>query len=279
MFFELHCHSSFSLGRKIPTEGLSPPRDVIRTAKKQGLTGVAITDHDSVESWKEAGAEARKQGIVFIPGCEISSLKGHILGLGLSGPVRPGLSVGETMDRIHEQGGIAVAAHPFDIKGDGIKHDFRRADAVEVFNAVALDRLTNRFCEMKVKKSGKPMVAGSDAHTLKMIGTAPNMINADTVGSVLKKIRNGDVRFLKRYAPARELVYWARERLTRSENDVRAYIQKHYRFPKAPVSRFLLNRFLASKRERPWLYLGRFGMGVSVLYAGARVAGYQLLGK
>ncbi len=279
MFFELHCHSTFSKGRKIPTEGLNPPRDIVRRAKKLGMAGIAITDHDSVESWKEAGSEARKQGLLFIPGCEVSSRRGHVLGLGLTGQIKPGLGVGETIDRIHEQGGVAVAAHPFDIKGDGIKYDFRRADAVEVFNAVALDRVTNRFCESKVKKSGKPMVAGSDAHTLNMIGTAPNMINADSLDSVLKSVRNGNVKFLKRYVPLKEAVYWARERMVRSEKDVRHYIQKHYGFPKAHVSRFLLNRFLTSKRERPWLYLGRFGTCVSVLYAGLRVVGYQLAGK
>ena len=279
MLFELHCHSGYSRGRKIPTEALASPGEIVNRAKQLGIGGIAITDHDSVNSWKEGALEARKQGILFIPASEISSSNGHILGFGLTEAVRPGLGVGETVDRIRAQGGIAVAAHPFDIKGDGIKYGIRKTDAVEAFNAVALDRLTNRFCERKARKLGKPMIAGSDAHTLDMIGTAPNMINEDTLEGVLKKIKSGKVRYLKRYVPVKEAIYWSRERMIRSEIDIRVYIRRHYGFPKSPVSRFLLNRFLTSRRERPWLWLGRFGMGMTALYAGLRVLGYQTLGR
>ena len=279
MLFELHCHSLYSRGRKIPTEALASPRDIMRHAKRLGLGGIAITDHNTIKSWKEARAEARKEGIVFVPGCEISSSKGHILGLGLNSSIKPGLGVEETLDRIHEQGGLAIAAHPFDIKGYGIKYDFRRTDAVEVFNAVAIDRVTNMFCERKVRKSGKPMVAGSDAHTLNMIGAAVNVIDGNSLDSILKKIKKGEVGVRKGYVPLKEAFYWSRERLVRSENDVRTYIEKNYSFPKAHISRFLLNRFLTSRRERPWIWLGGFGTGLSSLYAGLRVAGYQILKK
>ena len=145
MKFELHCHSYYSVGTKIVWEGLNSPKEMIKAAKRKGLSGIAITDHDSNRSWKQAREIAKKEGMIFIPGIEISSRKGHIIGLGLNDFIKKDLSIDETIERIHEQGGIAVASHPFDIKGEGIRENYKKADAVEVFNALNVDQLSNRF--------------------------------------------------------------------------------------------------------------------------------------
>lgn len=63
---DLHAHSNHSDGKDSPSE-------LIRNAKKAGVSVLAITDHDTVSSWEEAIAEASRQGIGLIPGIEVST--------------------------------------------------------------------------------------------------------------------------------------------------------------------------------------------------------------
>jgi hypothetical protein len=87
-FVDLHCHSTAS-------DGTLPPAEVVRLAKKSGLSALALTDHDTVDGIEEAAAEAKKLGIDFISGIEISAEYPHpgtmhILGYGVD-PQNPSL--------------------------------------------------------------------------------------------------------------------------------------------------------------------------------------------
>jgi len=75
---------------------------------------IAITDHDTIEGALRAAdlAASRPDGPAVIVGEEVSSLQGHILGLFLEKRVRPGMSAAATLEAIHDQAGVAVAAHP-----------------------------------------------------------------------------------------------------------------------------------------------------------------------
>src|SRR4051794_39748160 len=64
-FVDLHCHSTAS-------DGTLPPREVVRLAKSLDLTGLALTDHDTIGGCADARDEAAKVGIDFLPGIEIS---------------------------------------------------------------------------------------------------------------------------------------------------------------------------------------------------------------
>lgn len=80
-FVDLHCHSTAS-------DGTLPPEDVVRLAKSNNLSGLALTDHDTIGGVAAAAAEAAKLGIAFIPGIEISATFPdpgtlHILGYGV----------------------------------------------------------------------------------------------------------------------------------------------------------------------------------------------------
>jgi predicted metal-dependent phosphoesterase TrpH len=68
---DLHLHSTAS-------DGLFSPREVVRRAFGVGLAALALTDHDTLAGIDEAGREARRLGIVFLPGCEVSvAWEGH----------------------------------------------------------------------------------------------------------------------------------------------------------------------------------------------------------
>jgi 3',5'-nucleoside bisphosphate phosphatase len=80
-FVDLHCHSTASDGTLTPTE-------VVQLAKRNALTGLALTDHDTINGVAEASAEAARLGIDFIPGIEISAEfphpgHMHLLGYGV----------------------------------------------------------------------------------------------------------------------------------------------------------------------------------------------------
>ncbi len=273
MLFELHCHSWYSKGTKIPWECLSSPRDMVRRAKKLGLSGLALTDHRTTKGWEEASREAKRLGLIFIPGVELQTLEGHLIALGITEEVENHLTLEETIERIHEQGGLAVAPHPFDLKGDGIKNGIKHVDAVEVFNSMNLDKLSNWIAERKAKEFKKPMVVGSDAHSPDMIGYAVNISNANDTDSLLKEIKRGKLMFRTNYFPMKILIEWYRERFMRSYVDVLNYINNNYFFPKAVIAKALLNRFIRS-RNIFWDVLAHFGLGVSRVYSLLKLATY-----
>lgn len=75
--YDLHTHTRAS-------DGMNTPAENVRLAKEKGLTGLAITDHDTVAGLQEAMEEGEKQGVIVIPGVEISTRAGgkdiHVLG-------------------------------------------------------------------------------------------------------------------------------------------------------------------------------------------------------
>jgi len=80
-FVDLHCHSTAS-------DGTLSPAEVVRLAQRNGLCALALTDHDTIGGIAEAASEAKKIGIDFLPGIEISAEYPqpgtmHILGYGI----------------------------------------------------------------------------------------------------------------------------------------------------------------------------------------------------
>jgi 3',5'-nucleoside bisphosphate phosphatase len=67
---DLHTHSSVS-------DGTDRPDALVRRAHEAGLDVVAITDHDTAESWADAERAAAEVGITLVRGMEISTRLGH----------------------------------------------------------------------------------------------------------------------------------------------------------------------------------------------------------
>lgn len=69
--YDLHMHSNAS-------DGAFPPAHLVKTAVAIGLSGIALTDHDTLAGIEEAGTAAAAAGLVFLPGVEISAqVQGH----------------------------------------------------------------------------------------------------------------------------------------------------------------------------------------------------------
>lgn len=79
-FTDLHCHSSFS-------DGTFSPRELVTIAKEKNLTGLALTDHDTVEGLDQLIEAGKAEQVKIITGVELSANHGkipvHILGYGI----------------------------------------------------------------------------------------------------------------------------------------------------------------------------------------------------
>lgn len=182
---DLHVHSIYS------HDALIRPKELIFYAKRCGLDGVAVTDHDRING---ALKIAKETDFLIVPGIEISSLNGHIIGLNVDELVPARLSVDETLDRIHDAGGIAVACHPATFFKTSLKgHISPRFDAIEVINASAFPfNYSARRSEEIASRLGIAPVAGSDAHYGPEIGYAYTLVNAESdVDGVVNAIRKG----------------------------------------------------------------------------------------
>ncbi len=182
---DLHVHTTYS------SDALITPKDLIFYAKKRGLDGVAVTDHDRIDG---ALKIAKETDFLIVPGIEISSLNGHIIGLNINELVPPKLSVDETLGRIHEAGGLAVACHPVTFFKESLKgHISARFDAIEVINSSAFPfNYSVKHSEEIASRLGIVRVAGSDAHYGPEIGYAYTLVNAESrVDEIVKSIRKG----------------------------------------------------------------------------------------
>ena len=176
---DLHVHSAASY------DGRMQPAEIVEAARRAGLSGVAICDHDTVPDL--TGVQI-PEGFLLIPGIEISADPGHILGLFLDMPpeIRD-RSAEAVIDAIHAAGGIAVLAHPFQRTRNEAQLTplSDRLDGVEVFNgrAARKNRDANELARAFAEKHGLAPFAGSDAHVAREIGNGVICVEADTMES------------------------------------------------------------------------------------------------
>ena len=189
---ELHTHSSLSY------DGRDPVDLILEQATAVGLDAIAVTDHDEIDASLEAVERAPDYGLIGIPGMEISSKAGHVLGLGLEEAVPPGLSFESTLEAIRDQGGLAVIPHPFQESRHGVmarisREQLAEGDAIEVYNSRLFTGRANRQAERYARTRELPMTAGSDAHISEMVGQAVTRVDADerTADAILEAIAEG----------------------------------------------------------------------------------------
>ena len=185
---DLHVHTTYS------SDSVITPKQLVFYAKKRGLTAVAVTDHNHVEGAQKI---AKQTDFLIIPGTEVSSMHGHIVGLNVNTLIPRGLSADETVDRIHKAGGIAIACHPFTLLKSSIgKHVSGKFDAVETINASAFpfNRATSKANQL-AERLKLPKVAGTDAHYGPVIGQAYTLIDSEpNVEAIVKAIKNGNCK-------------------------------------------------------------------------------------
>lgn len=183
----MHIHTTFSPCSKISIY------DAMVAALNLGLSGIAITDHDTVEGAIKASRTASKYGITVFIGCEVTSLEGHILAYGISESLPTNLHAYDAIDKIHALGGIAVAAHPFRNLENSLNNKVFELplDGIEVFNHVS-KRKINKEARTAAIELGIAQISGSDAHESKYIGRVATLFkdeicDEDTLIEAIRK--------------------------------------------------------------------------------------------
>ncbi len=181
---DLHVHSKYSYDSK------SEPTLIIKRAEKIGLKGLAITDHNTVDFHNKLDI---KTDLLIIPGIEISSSKGHIIGLGIKTFIPPKLSVEATIEKIRDEGGEVIIPHPFDFTRKGIGRNVERLKniAIETVNAACVFGKFNEKALDYAMKYNLTQTGGSDSHRVQDLAMAYTKFNEDvsSIDDVLESIR------------------------------------------------------------------------------------------
>ena len=194
---DLHVHTTYS------KDSLITPKDLIYYAKKRGLNAVAVTDHNELDG---AYKIAKETDFLVIPGMEVTSSDGHIVALNVHELIPRGYSAVETVERIHEAGGVAIACHPYVyFKGCLREKVSKTFDAIEVINARAFPfKNSVKKAEEAAARLKLTRVAGTDAHYGPQIGYGFTVIEAlePSVESIAKAIVDGHCQPFGQPVPA-----------------------------------------------------------------------------
>lgn len=174
---DLHMHTTASDGWPTPHELVD------HAARVAELDVIAVTDHDTIEGALRAREHAAKRKrLHVIVGEEVSSRDGHIVALFLERRIRPGMSAAATIHAIHDQGGLAIAVHPFwrtervarsgKVHGVGWLAAELAFDAIEVENATPGFYVFNQLAHRLNLGLGSAAIGSSDAHILDAVGRA-----------------------------------------------------------------------------------------------------------
>ncbi|NYT05743.1 MAG: PHP domain-containing protein [Methanomicrobiales archaeon] len=198
---DLHIHTSFS------KDGESTVEEVLAQAARVGLDAVAITDHDTVEGARYALSLAGP--VTVIPGVEVSTRQGHLIVLGVTDPIPPGMDFVQTVAVARGMGGVLILPHPYHQWRHGVALKVTSAislvDAVESFNSRYITGSANRRAAREAYRADKPCVGGSDAHNGRYVGFGRTLVDTDgpDAASILAAIRAGKTRAEGHMTPLR----------------------------------------------------------------------------
>ena len=188
-----HIHSQYSPDSSTKID------DIIKKSIEDNINIIAISDHNTVDGSKLAIKKTKNiENLLVIPSIEISSSKGHILGFGCEELVPRDLEPDETIDLIHDQGGLAIIPHPYCFYRHGLfckTNPYElNFDAIEVKNA----RFIVGWCNLKAKKLASknniPGLGASDSHYIDFLGDAYSLIDCELdIDSVLKSIKKNQI--------------------------------------------------------------------------------------
>jgi len=193
--------------------------------ERTSLDVIGIADHERVDAALAARAIARARGsrVAVIVGEEVTTRSGHLLALFLEERIPPMRPLRETVARVHDQGGIAIAAHPLTpyplcigeraIRRLADDPDPRhRLDGIEAFNPTTFGRVGHAAVVRLADELGLPVIGSSDAHEARAIGTGVTLFPGRTSDDLRAAILAGETRWAGRFhGSASQLPTFARQ--------------------------------------------------------------------
>lgn len=211
MRYDLHIHSKYS------SDGVLNPQRIIKVAKKRGLNGIAVTDHNTIKGGLEA-KQYETNDFKVIVGSEVGTTRGEVIGLFLEHEI-VSHDFNEVISEIKAQEGIVVVPHPFDdMRNSALdlkKEDIKYINSVEIFNSRCIYQKYNQKASKFAKKNNLGIIGGSDAHFVNEIGNAGIITETDDIRNAI--LKNNLEVFGKRSTPLNhvftKMVKWKRKYL------------------------------------------------------------------
>ena len=185
----------------LASDGIHDVETMIRAGIDAGLDALAITDHERMDAAVAGAAIAEHRGwpIEVIVGEEISTRGGHLLGLYLKERIRPWHSLKRSIAMVHEQGGLAIIAHPLPpyplcASERTVRKLMDEADPVyppdgmEGFNPTTARMRWSHKAPALAEELGIAAIGGSDAHKAANVGSTVTIIRGgETVETALRR--------------------------------------------------------------------------------------------
>lgn len=190
MEYDLHIHSKHSFDSR------ADPARIVAMARKKGLRGIAVTDHDSIEGGLAAQAIAPPD-LVVIVGEEASTEAGDLIGLFLHEPVVT-QNPFEFIAGVKSQGGIVYIPHPFRYHVVPDEKVLEQVDGIEGYNGRSsrLRVVDPTWGEKRVERAAREhdlfVVSGSDAHRPSQIGRGRTVVPAATAEDLRRELMRGN---------------------------------------------------------------------------------------
>lgn len=175
---DMHIHT-------LASDGVSSVVEILERVEAEGVLDlIAIADHERVDAAVAGRQLAADRGmrVEVVVGEEISTRGGHLVGLFLERAVPPMKSLQWSIEAVHDQGGIAIPAHPLVpypmcAQAGALRRLLAsdnpaiRPDTIETFNPTALGRYRHDAVVRFAREHHLPLVGNSDAHVASAVGT------------------------------------------------------------------------------------------------------------
>jgi len=211
---DFHIHTNYSDGK------LTVP-EVVDFYGTRGFDCICITDHwtdprrligklsrltpftlsyDQIDEYfqviaREARRAWRRYGMVVMAGLEFNKdgptkkSSAHLLGIDLQEPISPRFDLLETIERIHAQGGLAVASHPHLMKSEWTKETLylweNQRQFIPLIDAWEIANRNNLFAPVSLKRL--PLLANSDFHKPKHIDSWKTLLFCEKDAAAIKQ--------------------------------------------------------------------------------------------
>lgn len=173
MKVDLHLHDN-----KYSTDSHISIEEIVREAKRKGLDGIALTNHENPDVVKEIDELVEKYDFVIFPGVEYLTKDGDIVAFGIDKLPEEQMSTQEFIEYVDKFGGTCTAAHPYRTNNRGLEdklYTVKGLTAIEGYNGSTSD-YHNGLAVKAGKELGIQVIGSSDAHVVEKVGVYATLL-------------------------------------------------------------------------------------------------------